>query len=147
MATVTLTTRIGISLVALAVTWLACGASTALRFLDPQIALLFFVWSLPFFAVAWIVAGVPIIAMGNLALRIPTVLVALAGALGGVFVLFLPLMLEWARDLTSPVPGVTHSIHLPWSYMKGWPVFCALLGACGTVLYRWLLSQATPPST
>ena len=147
MATVTLTTRIGISLVALAVTWLVCGVSTALRFLDPEVALLFFLWSVPFFAVAWIVTGVPIIAMGNLALRIPTVLVALAGALGGVFVLFLPLMLEWARDLTSPVPGVTRSIHLPWSYLKGWPAFCALLGACGTVLYRWLLSRATTPNT
>jgi hypothetical protein len=147
MTTVTLTTRIGISLVALAVTWLVCGVSAGLRFRDPELALLFFVWSVPFFAVAWIVTGVPIIAMGNLALRIPTVLVALAGALGGVFVLFLPTMLEWARDLTSPVPGVTHSIHLPWSYLKGSPAFCALLGACGMVLYRWLLSRVSTPNT
>src|SRR6266478_4192012 len=121
MATVSLTTRIQISLVALAATWFVCGVSTGFHFLDPVISLLFLFWSVPFFAVAWIFTGVPLIAMGNLALRIPTVLLSIAGAIAGVLVLLLLPMLEWVRDLISPIPGVTHSIDLPWSYLKGWP--------------------------
>jgi hypothetical protein len=146
MATVTLTTRIRISLVALAATWFVCGVSTGLHFLDPAISLLFLFWSVPFFAVAWILTGVPLIAMGNLALKIPTVLLGIAGAMAGVFVILLLPMLEWVRYLIRPVPGFTHSIDLPWSYLKGWPAFCALLGAGGTVLYRCLLSRASTPN-
>ena len=49
MATASLTTRIQISLVALAATWFLCGVSAGLRFLDPTISLLFFFWSVPLF--------------------------------------------------------------------------------------------------
>jgi hypothetical protein len=146
MATVTLTTRIQISLVALAATWFVCGIATGLRFRDPAISLLVLFWSVPWFAAGWIFTGVPIIAVGNLALRIPTILLGIAGAMAAVFVLLLLPMLEWVMESMSPVPGVTHSIDLPWSYVKGWPVFCAVLGAGGTMLYRLLLLRASEPN-
>src|SRR5260370_42530827 len=74
MANATLTTRIGISLEALFATWFVCGVSTGLHSRDFGISLLFFFWSVPFFAVGWILMGIPIIAMGDLILRIPTII-------------------------------------------------------------------------
>ncbi len=62
--------------------------------------------------------GIPIIAMGNLILRIPTIILGIAGAMAGVFVILLLPVLDWVRYLINPVPGNTHSIDLPWSYLK-----------------------------
>jgi hypothetical protein len=90
--------------------------------------------------------GIPMLAMGNLILRIPTIILGIAGAMAGVFVLLLLPMLEWVGDVMKPVPGVTHSFDLPWSYLKVWPVFCAALGAGGAMLYRSLLSRASTPN-
>ena len=126
---------------ALAATYIVDGVCVGFRFLDLRICLLFFIWSLPFFAVAWMVTGVPIIAAGNLVLKVPVILVVLAGATAGVFVVLLLPLIEWVKYLISPAPGISRSISLPWSYLMGWPVFCAALGAGGTVLYRWLLSR------
>jgi hypothetical protein len=146
MATVTLTTRIKLSLVALAASWFVCGIATGLHVRNPAISLLVLFWSVPWFAAGWMFMGIPMLAMGNLILRIPTIILGIAGAMAGVFVLlFLP-MLEWVLDVMKPVPGVTHSIDLPWSYLKGWPVFCAALGVGGAMLYRWLLSRASTPN-
>src|SRR5260370_1868269 len=141
MANATLTTRIGISLEALFATWFVCGVFTGLHFRDFGISLLFLFWSVPFFAVGWILAGIPIIALGNLILRIPTIILGIAGAMAGVFVILLFPVIEWVSYLINPVPGITHSIYLPWSDLMGWPAFCAALGAGGTILYRWLLSR------
>jgi hypothetical protein len=147
MSNVKLSSRIQISLIALAATYIAGDVSVGLRFWDIQISLIFLIWSLPFFAVAWIVTGVPIVAAGNLVLRIPVILVILAGAAAGVLVLFLLPLVDWVKYLIWPTPGISRSINLPWSYLMGWPAFCAALGAGGTFLYRWLLSRiiADPP--
>jgi hypothetical protein len=141
MSNAKLSTRIQISLLALAATYIAGGVSVGFRFWDLQIFLLFLFWSLPFFAVAWIVTGVPIVAAANLVLRIPAILVVLAGAVAGVFVLLLLPLVELIKYLLWPTPGISRSISLPWSYLRGWPAFCAAMGAGGTVLYRWLLSR------
>jgi hypothetical protein len=86
---------------------------------------------------------IPMLAMGNQILRIPAIVLGIAGAMAGVFiVLFLPL-LEWVESVIKPNPGLTQSFSLPWSYLKGWPAFCAALGAGGAMLYRWLLLRAS----
>jgi hypothetical protein len=136
-----LSTRIQISLVALAATYIVGGVSVGFRFWDVRIFLMFLFWSLPFFAVAWIVAGVPIVASGNVVLRIPVILVLVAGAAAGVFIVLLLPLVDWIKYLLWPTPGISRSISLPWSYLKGWPAFCAALGAGGAALYRWLLSR------
>jgi hypothetical protein len=142
MSNAGLSTRIQISLIALAAMYIACVVSAGLRYWDLQIFLLFLFWSVPFFVVAWIVTGLPIVAAGNLVLRVPMILVALAGAAAGDFVLLLLPLIEWIKYLIWPIPGQSRSISLPWSYLMGWPAFCAALGAGGTILYRWLLSRA-----
>ena len=100
-------------------------------------------WSTPFFAAAWVVAGIPIAIAGDLVLRVPKSLVAIGGAAAGAFVLFLLPFIEWLKFLIWKTPGITRSIALPWAYLTGWPAFCAALGAGGTVLYRWLLARAS----
>jgi hypothetical protein len=142
MANAKFSTRIKISLVALAATYIAAGVSVGFRFWDVQIFLLFLFWSVPFFAVGWILTGLPVIAAGNRVLKAPVILVVLAGAAGGFLVLLLLPLVEWVRYFVRPTPGITRTISLPWSYLKGWPAFCAALGACGTMLYRWLFSRA-----
>jgi hypothetical protein len=141
MSSVKLSTRIQISLIALAAAYITGGVSVGFRFWDLRIFLLFLIWSLPFFAVAWVVAGVPIIAAGNLVVRIPLIVALLAGAAAGVLVLMLLPLLEWVKFLICPTPGVIRSIDLPRSYLMGWPAFCAALGAVGTIQYRWLLAR------
>jgi hypothetical protein len=141
MSNVKLSTRIQISLIVLAATYIVGGVSVGFRFWDVRIFLIFLFWSLPFFAVAWIVAGVPIVAAGDLILRIPVILVVLAGAAAGVLIVMLLPLVEWSRYLLWPTPGISRSVDLPWSYLRGWPAFCAALGAGGTALYRWLLSR------
>jgi hypothetical protein len=136
-----LSTRIQISLIALAATYIVGGVFVGFRFWDVRIFLMFLFWSLPFFAVAWIVAGVPIVASGNVVLRIPVILVLVAGAAAGVFIVLLLPLVDWIKYLLWPTPGISRSISLPWSYLKGWPAFCAALGAGGAALYRWLLSR------
>lgn len=141
MSSVKLSSRIQISLIALAATYIVGSVSVGFRFWDVRIFLMFLFWSLPFFAVAWIVAGVPIVAAGNLVLRIPVIPVVLAGAAAGVLIIMLLPLVDWIRYLLWPAPGISHSIDLPWSYLRGWPAFCAALGAGGAALYRWLLSR------
>src|ERR1700749_1255935 len=136
-----LSTRIQISLIALAATYIVGGVSVGFRFWDVRIFLMFLFWSLPFFAVAWIVAGVPIVAAGNVVLKIPVILVWVSGAAAGVFIVMLLPLVDWIKYLVWPTPGISGSISLPWSYLKGWPAFCAALGAGGAALYRWLLSR------
>ena len=141
MSNIKLSTRIQISLIALAATYIVGGVSVGFRFWDVRIFLMFLFWSLPFFAVAWIVAGVPIVAAGNVVLKIPVILVWVAGAAAGVFIVMLLPLVDWIKYLLWPTPGISRSISLPWSYLKGWPAFCAALGAGGAALYRWLLSR------
>jgi hypothetical protein len=100
-------TRIQISLMALAATYIVDGVSVGFSFWDVRIFLMFLFWSLPFFAVAWIVAGVPIVAAGNLVLRIPLILVALAGAAAGVFIVMLLPLVDSIKYLLWPTPGIS----------------------------------------
>jgi hypothetical protein len=62
MSNVRLSSRIQISLIALAATYIVGGVSVGFRFWDVRIFLMFLFWSLPFFAVAWVIAGAPIVA-------------------------------------------------------------------------------------
>jgi hypothetical protein len=99
MAKAKISTRVQISLIALAATYIVGDVSIGLWFWDLQISLLFLIWSIPFFAVGWLVTGVPVIAAGDLVLRIPIVLVAVMGAAAGVFVLLLMRLFELLRYL------------------------------------------------
>jgi hypothetical protein len=128
--------RIANSIEAIGICWFVSGIASGLRFRDPRISFLFFLWSLPFFAVAWVLVGIPIIAMGNRILRIPPILLGIAGAIAGAFVIIFPFFV-----LAVISRGTVNFAGWRWSSLKGWPAFGAGIGASGVILYSWLLSR------
>jgi hypothetical protein len=136
MADVDLTTRIQASLLALAIAWFLSGLALGIRVWDARACFLFFVWSVPFFAVGWILLGIPVIAMGTQILKHSRVVLGLSGAIAGFLVMLLPSTIIWM--LTR---GAEH-FKLDWSFFKGWPGFGAVIGAGAMSSYRWLLSRA-----
>jgi hypothetical protein len=140
MVNPTLTVRIASSLAALGVCWFVFGVAFGFYIWDVRGIFLFFLWSLPFFAVGWILVAIPIIVMGNRILRIPKALLVVAGATAGVFVVLLPYLVLGASS------GNQH-FRLEWAYLKGLPAFGAGIGATGVILYGWILSRASYKKT
>jgi hypothetical protein len=136
MADVDLTTRIQASLFALAIAWLLSGLALGIRVWDARACFLFFVWSVPFFAVGWILLGIPVIAMGAQILKHSRVVLGISGAIVGFFIMLLPYAIIWMIT-----PGAKH-FNLDWSFFKGWPGFGAVIGAGAISSYRWLLARA-----
>src|SRR6267154_81213 len=116
MENATLTIHIASSLRALGVCWFVSGVALGFYIWDVRGTLIFFFWSLPFFVVGWILVAIPIIVMGNQILRIPKILLGVAGAAAGAFVILLPTLALWAISL-----GTEH-FRLDWAYLKGWPL-------------------------
>jgi len=135
MVNPSLSVRIARSIGALAICWFVSGVALGLRIWDIRATFLFFFWSLPLFAVGWMLVGIPIIAMGSRILRIPKLLLGIAGAIAGASVILLPTVIGWAISL-----GTEHFV-LNWTYLKGWPAFGAAIGAGGLTLYSWLFSR------
>jgi hypothetical protein len=134
--------RIVASLKALGILWFVSGIAFGAHFRDVSASFLFFFWSMPYFAAGWVLAGIPVIAIGSRVLKIPVFVLGILGAAVGFFViLFFPL-LDWTIHLMRPVAGVRYGLDLRWSYLIGWPGFCASLGAGGMIIYRWLFSRA-----
>jgi hypothetical protein len=136
MADVNLTTRIELSLLALAILWFLSGIALSVRVWDARACFLFFFWSVPFFAIGWIFLGIPVIAMGTQILKLSYVVVGLSGAIVGLFIMLLPT--GWLVALGAI------QFKLDWSILKSWPGFGAAIGAGGMLFYRWLLSRAVP---
>jgi hypothetical protein len=141
MASEAVKTRIGISLVALAIAWVVSGFAFGWRLGDARASFAFFVWSIPFFAAAWVVMGIPIIALGNRILRVPQILLGISGAAVGALVMHFPAVIVWAISLGND-QHFDSSTFRDWSYWKGWPAFGAAIGAGVTIIYRWLLRWA-----
>lgn len=139
-------TRIAISLVALAIAWIVSGVATGWSLKDARAAFAFFLWSIPFFAAAWVVMGLPIIALGDRVLRVPQIVLGISGAAAGTLVMVFPALVVWTISPGSG-PHFHWSAFRDWSYWKGWPAFGAAIGAGTTILYRWLLRWANSPAT
>lgn len=77
------------------------------------------------------------IATGDRILRIPWLLLGIAGALAGCLIFLSPFVVP---ALLSPGPASYKGWH--WSLLRSWPSFAAGIGASGVLLYRWLLSRA-----
>ena len=82
--------RIIVSVAALAICWLVSGVGFGLYLRDPKGSVVFFIWSVPFFAAGWAVMGIPVIAMDNRILKVPKLLLGLAGAVVGACIMLLP---------------------------------------------------------
>jgi hypothetical protein len=134
MLTPILPIRIYISIEAIGICWFISGIASGVRFRDPEVSFLVFLWSLPIFAFGWVLVGIPIIAMGNRILRVPKILLGITGAIAGGLVMLFPTF-----DVT--VISRISFAGLRWSSLNGWPTFGAGIGASGVIIYSWLLSR------
>jgi hypothetical protein len=96
---------------------------------DVNATVVFFIWSVPFFAAGWILAGLPMIARGDRMLKFPILLMVIAGAIAGTLVVLLPFV------LTALI--LNGSIHLQpgWKFKNALPAFGAGTGACAVMLF------------
>ncbi|MEO8737370.1 MAG: hypothetical protein ABI380_12620 [Edaphobacter sp.] len=131
--------RITISVAALAICWFVYGVAFGIYLRDVQGTVAFFIWSLPFFAVGWVLMGIPVIAMGNRILKIPKILLGIAGAVAAVLII-----LALYFVLAVIAQGTVHLSKWSWSSQTGWPLFGfgSAIGASGAILYAWLFSRA-----
>ena len=136
MADVNLKVRIKLSLLTLAISWFLSGLALGVRLWDARACFLFFVWSVPFFVVGWVLLGIPVIAMGTQILKLSYVIIGVSGAVVGLFIMLLPA--GWM------IAHGSIQFKLNWSILNGWPGFGAAIGAGGMLLYRWLLLRAVP---
>ncbi len=147
MQNVILPIRVILSFAALAICWLVSTIAFALHIGDDRALVAFFIWSVPFFAVGWILAGIPIIAMGVRILKIPKLLLGVAGAVAGLLVMLLPVLVMWV--ISPGDVNFTNLTKTKWTWSDGDVlfVFAAGIGASATILYSWLLSRAIDRTT
>ena len=107
------------------------------------------IWGTMVFAVGWIVVGLPIIALGDRVSRIPYMIVALVGGLGGAFAIDLPGLLFWLFANEPVQPGQTNTGLLAGiisGAALGWDGIAFAIAAPASVLYRMFLGRATSKS-
>lgn len=128
--------RIIISLAVMAICWFVSGIAFGLYLKDPNASFAYFIWSIPFFAVAWAIAGLPIVFLGTRILKIPTILFGVVGALAGILsvLIFFVVFAQIAN-------GTVNWSASRWPDLRGLPAFGAGNGACAVILYQWLLSR------
>lgn len=133
MEKLALTPRVVISIEALGICWFVSGVLFGLFLRDAQAMFAYFFWSVPFFVAGWLLVGIPLIATGHWLLRMPGILLGLAGAVGGVFIMLLPYLVALAAS--------SGSAHLSFgrSNLSYWTAFNAGIGSAAVMIYRWLL--------
>lgn len=82
--------RIFCSFKALGISWVVTGTIFCIIVKGPSTISFWFIWGSLVFAVGWLLVGLPLVALGERALRVPFLTLTLAGGLGGALVMFLP---------------------------------------------------------
>src|SRR5260370_36513267 len=82
--------RLASSLKALGIAWLVSGIVFTIIVRGPSTIQAWCIRGTGFFVIGWIVVGLPLIALGELVHRVPYLLLAMAGGLGGALALDSP---------------------------------------------------------
>ena len=131
--------RVACSLGALAITWFGSSIAAGFCYRDINTIYALLIWSPPFFAVGWLLVGIPIIAVGDRIFKIPKLLLGVAGAFGGLLIFLLP----WLVTRVISHGRIDFSeLYLSLSALNGLPAFGAADGASAVVLYTLLLPRA-----
>jgi hypothetical protein len=137
VAKIALKARIGFSLTAVGVTWLLSGIAFSIYCRDVRALVAFLTWSVPFFALGWVIVGIPLIGLSD---QLPltrgfSLILAISGSLaGGVIMLAPGALARWM----SPQ---SHFVPFSLADLTGWPAFGAAIGATAMLFYGWLLSR------
>lgn len=86
----TCSSRIACSFKAMGITWFISGTIFCIVVKGPGTVFFWCIWGSAFFALGWLLVGLPLVALGERILRAPFLLLALAGGLGGALVMALP---------------------------------------------------------
>jgi hypothetical protein len=134
---IALKARIGFSLTAAGVTWLLSAIAFGIYSRDARALVAFLIWSTPFFALGWVIVGVPLIAWSNQLLWTPgfSLILGTFGALAGGMIMLAP------RALARWLSPHSHFVPFSMAELTGWPSLGAAIGAAGTLFYCWLLSR------
>src|SRR5436189_3058909 len=82
--------RLSSSLKALGIVWLVSGIVFTVVIRGPSTIQAWCIWGTAFFVIGWIMVGLPLIAIGELVYRVPYLLLAMVGGLGGALIMVLP---------------------------------------------------------
>ncbi len=106
----TISTRVACLFKALGITWFVSGTTFCLIVKGPGTLSFWCIWGLAFFALGWLLVGLPLLTLGERIPRAPFLLLIFAGGLGGalvtalpaiVFGYYLPLGAPWKHSLND----------------------------------------------
>ena len=123
--------RIASSFVALAIACLSAAVAFGIYSRSANGAVLFLISSIPVFAIAWILVGIPAVAAGRLLFKMPVWGVGLLGAVAGAIIIF---ALDREDHLYRP------------EHLFVFPALASVSGAAGMVIYRLLIETRTKTS-
>lgn len=137
MTKIALKARIGFSLTAVGVTWLLSGIGFSIYCRNVSALVAFLIWSIPFFALGWVIVGIPLIGLCD---QIPLkpgfpLILAITGALAGGMIMLAP------GALARWISPRSHFVPFSMAELTGWPSFRAGIGATAMLFYSWLLSR------
>jgi len=126
--------RFEASIKALVATWLIAGVVFCIFVKGPGTVIAWMIWGTGVFLAGWLAIALPLIIIGDRALRLPTFALALAGGfLGGLLMLSPNLFVR----VTHPTAHWT-----PFSLGDlAWPGIAFPVGFAGVALYRMFLSR------
>ena len=137
MAKIALKARVGFSLTAVGVTWLLSSIAFGIYGRDARALVAFLIWSVPFFALGWLIVGIPLIAWGD---RLPqnpgfTLILGIAGAVAGGMIMLVP------GVYVRSVSPASHFMPYTIAELAGWPSLGAAIGATAMLFYAWLVAR------
>jgi hypothetical protein len=128
--------RVACSLKALGILWLVSGVVFTIIVRGIGVIEAWCIWGTGVFAIGWIVVGLPLISLGERVRRIPCLLLAVMGGLGGALVIDLPGIFVLLID-----PRENHANFTSFSALK-WEGIAFTIAAPATVLYQLFLDRA-----
>jgi hypothetical protein len=90
---VSLRRRISCSLEALGIAWLISGIVFTIVVKGPNTIPAWLIWGTSFFLAAWVLVGLPVVALGDRILRMNILLLTILAGIGGAVVMLLPIIL------------------------------------------------------
>lgn len=127
--------RFAASFKALGATWLIAGVVFCLLVRGPGTVSAWVIWGGGVFIVGWLVVALPLIAIGDRAMRLPALVLAFGGGCAGALLMLLPSML--IRLFQPDVYWAAFSYH-----DLAWPGVAFPIAFVAVALYRILLFQS-----
>jgi hypothetical protein len=125
--------RLICSFKALGIVWLVCGIIFMFIARGPTVLQAWCIWGTAVFAIGWIVVGLPLIIFGEWTRRVPRLLIATLGGIGGALVMSSPIVFNSI---------VNHSASR-WDFLAasslGWEGVAFAIAASATLIYRMFL--------